>query len=77
LSEGEYDPIRPREGRLASRVTGLHLEADGTDLRLWNPQAERWLLTWRERQERAQRLDSEFSRLQQQLEPTRRQDGEQ
>jgi Uma2 family endonuclease len=44
-----YQNIHPRNGRLPSRVTGLHLEADGDMLRLWNPQTQAWLPTPAER----------------------------
>jgi Uma2 family endonuclease len=45
LRSGTYRRIRPVAGRLPSRTTGLHLERDGTELRLWNPTTgERLLL---------------------------------
>jgi Uma2 family endonuclease len=47
-----YQNIRPRNGRLPSRVTGLHLEADGDMLRLWDPQTQAWLPTPQEVRER-------------------------
>jgi hypothetical protein len=34
-----------KEGRLHSRVLGLHLERAGTQLRLWNPTSGDWLPT--------------------------------
>jgi Uma2 family endonuclease len=52
LRAGEYHPIRAVEGRLPSRVLGLHLERDdsvripkqrGSDLRLYDPATARWL----------------------------------
>ncbi|MGL4553502.1 MAG: Uma2 family endonuclease [Gemmataceae bacterium] len=42
LRGGQYAPIRPVEGRFPSRVIGLHLEQDGNDLRLWNPDTGEW-----------------------------------
>lgn len=36
-SRGKFVPIKPTNGRLASGVLGLHLERDGTQLRLWDP----------------------------------------
>lgn len=33
----KYVPIKAIDGRLPSVVTGLHLEADGDELRLWDP----------------------------------------
>ena len=43
LVDGTYQPIEPMEGRLPSAVLGLHLEADGDILRLWNPLTGDWL----------------------------------
>jgi Uma2 family endonuclease len=44
LRAGKYLPIKPVSGRLPSRLLGLHLERDGSDLRLWNPATKLWLL---------------------------------
>ena len=54
LRDGEYEPVLPNSGRLPSEVLGLHLEADGEDLRLYDPKTGRWLPTARE-QARAER----------------------
>lgn len=54
LRGGTYVPVRPRGGRLPSQVIGLHLEQDGDDLRLWNPQTEAWVPTPGELLEQAQ-----------------------
>jgi Uma2 family endonuclease len=40
-----YQRVRPRDGRLPSQVTGLHLEQDGNQLRLWDPATQAWLPT--------------------------------
>jgi Uma2 family endonuclease len=45
LRQGAYHPIRPVAGRLPSQVVGLHLEAQGQMLRLYDPQAGKWLPT--------------------------------
>ena len=45
LVEGRYRPIEPDGGRLPSAVLGLHLERHGTDLRLFDPAAGRWIPT--------------------------------
>jgi Uma2 family endonuclease len=37
LENGEYIRIDSVDGRLPSEVVGLHLERDGSELRLWNP----------------------------------------
>jgi Uma2 family endonuclease len=75
LQNGLYVPIDPVEGRLPSEVVGLHLEADGLDLRLYNPATDLWLPTpaeiaqieaeGREREAEArQRVEAEVRRLQ-------------
>ena len=43
LASGVYRPIRPLKGRLPSKVLGLHLEADGELLRLYDPTARQRL----------------------------------
>ena len=43
LAKGVYRPIRPVKGRLPSKVLGLHLEADGDLLRLYDPTTHRRL----------------------------------
>ena len=43
LAKGIYRPIRPVKGRLPSKVLGLHLEADGDLLRLYDPATRRQL----------------------------------
>ena len=48
LRRGQYTPIVPVAGRLPSRELGVHLEADGSQLRFYDPVAERWLLTRQE-----------------------------
>ncbi len=45
LVDGEYLPIEPVDGRLPSLMIGLHLEARGTTLRLFNPATGRRLPT--------------------------------
>jgi Uma2 family endonuclease len=45
LIDGEYVRIEPVAGRLPSEVLGLHLERDGTKLRLFDPATGRRLLT--------------------------------
>ncbi|HWE36859.1 MAG TPA: Uma2 family endonuclease [Isosphaeraceae bacterium] len=37
LVGGAYEPIEPVAGRLPSVVTGLHLERDGTTIRMYDP----------------------------------------
>jgi Uma2 family endonuclease len=57
LLEGEYRPIEPVDGRLPSEVLGLHLEADGILLRLFNPATGQRLLNRLERLERQEHLN--------------------
>jgi Uma2 family endonuclease len=54
LRAGVYHSIRPRAGRLPSQVTGLHLEANGRELRLWDPTTVAWLPTFPEREAAAE-----------------------
>jgi Uma2 family endonuclease len=70
LRAGQYHPIRAVAGRLPSRALGLHLERDGQELRLYDPEAEGWLPTPLERVERA---ESEVERLRRELQALRRQ----
>jgi hypothetical protein len=66
LRGGKYHPVRAVGGRLPSRVLGLHLEADGEDLRLYDPQAQRWLPTEQEHAAQVQvRLHQQEDRAEQ------------
>jgi Uma2 family endonuclease len=56
LVAGEYQPIEPTNGRIPSQALGLHLERDGTKLRLFDPVTGRRLLTSAERAEEEKRL---------------------
>jgi Uma2 family endonuclease len=71
LNRGKYSPIRAVQGRLPSKVLGLHLERDGWLLRLRDPAAGKWFLTPPE--ERAARAQAEAEREQ---EKHARQDAE-
>ena len=55
LAGGDYVRIEPVEGRLPSAVLGLHLERDGTKLRLFDPASGRWLPTRQEARDAAER----------------------
>jgi hypothetical protein len=65
LVEGEYQPIEPIEGRLPSEILGLHLEAQGPVVRLFNPATGQRLLNRLERIEREKetRVSAENARL--------------
>lgn len=62
LVDGEYVPIAPVAGRLPSRALGLHLERDGTQLRLFDPVAGRRLPTPQEHAAAAERAALEAER---------------
>jgi Uma2 family endonuclease len=72
LQKGEYVPIEFVDGRLPSQVLELHLEADGVNLRLYDPTTKAWLLTPDERADQAERekvaLLEENERLRRMLE---------
>jgi Uma2 family endonuclease len=81
--EGDYVAIAPVAGRLPSEVLGLHLERQGTELRLYDPARGRRLLTAPERAEEAevatrraeaatQRAKAETERLRRELDALRR-----
>jgi Uma2 family endonuclease len=76
LRRGKYVRIRPVKGRLPSKVLGPHLEADGWQLRLYDPKARRRLPTPAERAEEAEAArrgaEAEVRRLRRELEALRR-----
>jgi Uma2 family endonuclease len=76
LRAGLYTPIRPVHGRLPSRVLGLHLEAAGRELRLYDPSTRQWLPTPQESlaesQRRLAQVESENERLRREIEALRR-----
>jgi Uma2 family endonuclease len=72
LRAGRYVRIRPVQGRLPSKVLGLHLEIGGEYLRLYDPAAGRWLPTPREEREARQQAEAEAERLRRELEELRR-----
>jgi Uma2 family endonuclease len=79
LTDGDYLPIQPIEGRLPSEATGLHLERDGTMLRLYDPATGGWLPTLEEARARAEaaaeELGAENERLRREIESLRRRLG--
>jgi Uma2 family endonuclease len=60
LVEGIYQPIEPVDGRLPSEVLGLHLEADGILVRLFDPVTGRRLLNRLERLEQLEAANQEM-----------------
>ena len=71
LVKGIYRPIKPVAGRLPSEVFGLHLEAEGQKLRLYDPKQKRWLPTRIERIQQAEaekeKAEAENAKLRAQL----------
>lgn len=83
LVDGEYEQIGTVARRLPSEVLGLHLERDGTQLRLYDPATGQRLLTTLERAEaervraeaervRADTAEAELAQLREELEALRR-----
>jgi Uma2 family endonuclease len=58
LVKGNYEPIAVEQGRLPSKILGLHLERDGTQLRFFDPKTGRRLPT---RQEALAAKDAELA----------------
>lgn len=69
LEGGQYVAIEPVANRLASEELGLHLEADGEQLRFFVPTNGRRLPTFSEVREQA---EAENARLRQEIEALRR-----
>jgi Uma2 family endonuclease len=72
LHGGRYVRIRRVNGRLPSKVLGLHLERDDWQLRLYDPRTGRRLLTPAEEHEARQHAEAEVERLRGQLDALRR-----
>jgi Uma2 family endonuclease len=76
LREGKYTALRAVRGRLPSRVLGLHLERNGSDLRMFHPGTERWLPTVSERiaeaEQKRRQMEAETQRLRRHTERLRR-----
>jgi Uma2 family endonuclease len=70
---GRYVPVRPVAGRLPSKILGLHLEAHGADLRLYDPATEQWLPTPAEAIEQEKRARQAAERAGKQTERARKQ----
>jgi Uma2 family endonuclease len=68
-TRSRFQPIRAVAGRLPSKVLGLHLERDGTQLRFWDPSTNQRVPTPAERTALA---ESEAERLRRENEELRR-----
>jgi Uma2 family endonuclease len=75
LRGGKYLAIRAVEGRLPSRVLGLHLERAGSDLRLWDPATGQWLLTATEARQQADEARQQADEARQQAEAEARREA--
>jgi Uma2 family endonuclease len=62
LIHGDYVPIQPVDGRLPSEILGLHLEASGQKLLLYDPATGKYLPTPDERAEEAEQRADEAER---------------
>jgi Uma2 family endonuclease len=75
-TRSRFQPIRAAAGRLPSKVLGLHLERDGTQLRLWDPKSRSRVLTPDELIETAEQVrrnaEAEIGRLRRENEELRR-----
>lgn len=81
-----FQPIQPVAGRFPSKVLKLHLERDGTQLRLWDPKSGERLLTPGERAAAAdsaaaadrqarEEAEAEVERMRREIESLRRRLG--
>jgi hypothetical protein len=66
-SRDQFVPIRPVDGRLPSKVLGLHLERENEWLRLYNPATQQWLRTPPEEHEALQESEQARQRAEQTL----------
>jgi Uma2 family endonuclease len=67
LNKGKYTRIRPVQGRIPSKVLGLHLQRDGMLLRLYNPATGKWFLTPPEERAALAQAEAELERLRKEL----------
>jgi Uma2 family endonuclease len=72
LRKGEFVRIRPVNGRLPSKVLGLHLEQCGPKLRLYDPRTDQYLPTPGEVIEQGKAVQAENERLRREVESLQR-----
>jgi Uma2 family endonuclease len=68
LVDGKYVRIEPIDGRLPSVELRLHLEPDGSELRLWNSQTGKWIPTHDEARLLAEQAQREAEQAQREAE---------
>ena len=73
LVRGEYVPIKPVAGRLPSKILGLHLEAAGAVVRLYDPAEQACLPTPTEARQQAEQARQQEEQARQQAEQARQQ----
>jgi Uma2 family endonuclease len=73
LVRGKYREMEPVDGRLVSKVIGLHLQGDGQRLRLYDPATAHWLLTPEEAKRQAEERERQSQERERQAEAARRQ----
>jgi hypothetical protein len=67
LEGDQFMPLEVTDGRVRSEVLGLELVDTGETLRLWSPQAERFLPTAMEEAAARRRAEDEAARLREEL----------
>jgi Uma2 family endonuclease len=65
LVEGEYQLIKAVDGRLPSKVMGLHLQREGQQLRLYDPVGKKYLLSASEVRQAQDELEARLQLAQQ------------
>jgi Uma2 family endonuclease len=73
LKNGQYVPIKPVNGRLPSKVLGLHLQRDGEELRLYDPKTKQRLPTRKDKELRVNAAQRQAEAAQRQAEAAQRQ----
>ncbi|MFL5244016.1 MAG: Uma2 family endonuclease [Gemmataceae bacterium] len=73
LVEGEYHLIKPVDGRLPSKVTGLHLQRDGQQIRLYDPVGKKYLLAASEVRQAKDELETRLQQANEQAEQAKKQ----
>jgi Uma2 family endonuclease len=73
LHKGQYVPIKPVAGRLPSKVLGLDLQANGGEVRLYDPATKQWVPTPKEAQQQAEAAQQQAEAARQQAEAAQQQ----
>jgi Uma2 family endonuclease len=73
LRNGQYVPIKPVANRLPSKILGLHLEASGKDVRLYDPTTGAWVPTPQEARQQAEQAREHAEQAREHAEQARQQ----